>query len=180
MMAIKQIFFFADVDDIRPIFEEIEIMDSVHYFQTGLFDRDEPSEYESIFELPNLGCVSNGDWNQNPSYIIMPRSEIVKVRMIPQKSGGIKYAIDQLQNPSSCVIKPGGIFNDNILVGGTVGSVSSSGFSTQLIKAFSSLFKVRFKKVGQFYVGNGARAKLQNGWRLVTNSKSPVEYDLKE
>ncbi len=179
-MAGKQILFFADVADMQSIIEEMEAAGSNHYFLAGLFDDETPKKYDSLLETPGWGYVANGDWNHNPSYIILPRSEDVKLRVVPQKKGGIKYAVDQLQNPISCVIRPCGIFADNILVGGLMGSISSSDFSTTLIKAFGSLVKAKFKVIGQFYVGDGAKAKLHGGWRLVTNSRSPLAYDLKE
>lgn len=32
--------------------------------------------------------------------------------------------------------------------------------------------------MGSFYVGRSVEEKLKGGWRLVTNDKSPKEYDL--
>jgi hypothetical protein len=47
-----------------------------------------------------------------------------------------------------------------------------------LYKLFSNKIKKKFKKIGTFYVGKIAEEKLKEGWRLVTNEKSPREYDL--
>jgi hypothetical protein len=48
----------------------------------------------------------------------------------------------------------------------------------ELFKLLSTKIKKEFKKIGTFYVGKAAEEKLKLGWRLVTNEKSPREYDL--
>lgn len=178
-MKTKQIFIFSESEDIEPIIKEIESSYPIHYFLAGLFDSDQPVHYSSILQSPNLGYVSNGDWNHNASYLVVPKDKYIKVRSVPQRKGGVKFAIDQMENPESCVLKLSGIYSGEILVGGSLGTISSSDFSIDFMNAFRRLLKKHFDKLGEFYVGKAARQKLDTGWRLVTNDKSPVEYDLK-
>jgi hypothetical protein len=179
-MSRKQIFFFADADDLKPVVKEFEANNSVTYAQTGLQDDKNPVTHESLLALPDLGSVSHGDWNHTKSFLVMQKGDTVKVREVPQRAGGTKYAIDQMLNANSIVFKPSGIFKDQILVAGSAGTVSQDAFSVKSFTAISKLIKKSFKKIGTFYVGPNAKQKLSAGWRLVTLDKSPKEYDLKE
>jgi len=42
-------------------------------------------------------------------------------RSVPQKRGGVLYAIDQVVNPAPVVVKPGGLFEDSCTIAGQVG-----------------------------------------------------------
>jgi len=134
--------------------------------------------YDSLFDFKGFGSVNNGDWNQSKNFLALPSGNDLIVRNVPQKAGGTRYAIDQQNNPKSVVIKPSGIFNDGVLVAGMIGTISQDDFSVKLFKDFSSKIKKAFTKIGRFYVGSNAKAKLENGWRLATNEQSPKEYDL--
>ena len=178
MKKSKQIFFFAAPADIHPIIELFEKGEFVDYFQTGMFDCMPTPKLNSILEYENLGHVSNGDWNQNESFLILEKEKRMCVREIPQKAGGFKFAVDQLQNSESVVLKPGGIFKPGVLVAGSLGTVHINTFSTRVFSHLQSLIKSEFVKVGTFYVGKNAKERLESKWRLVTNEKSPKEYDL--
>jgi hypothetical protein len=178
-MKSKQIFIFSEISDIEPIFNEVEDCTKLHYFKTGLLDDSNIPHYDSFLKFPNLGFVSNGDWNHIDSYLAIPCENDVKIRDIPQKSGGIKYAIDQKINNESVLIKLGGIYNENILVAGVISTICSDEYSLKLFKLISGKIKKRFSKIGSFFVGERAKIRLESGCRLVTNDKSPTEYDLK-
>lgn len=77
-MKAKQILFFADSEDIEPIIKDVESLYPIHYFLTGLFDSNQPIHHSSILQSPNLGYVSNGDWNHNASYLVVPKGIDVK------------------------------------------------------------------------------------------------------
>jgi hypothetical protein len=83
-------------------------------------------------------------------------------------------------NQKSVTLKLGGIYKDaeNVIVAGRVATVSEDSDSNELYKLFTTKLKKEFKKIGTFYVGRKAEEKLKMGWRLVTNEKSPKEYDL--
>jgi hypothetical protein len=175
----KQIMFFVDPDDIDPILRQIEDSNNIHYFMTGLLDSATIPQYDTFSQIPDLGYVSEGDWNKIDSYLILPRNTNLNIRSIPQRAGGIKYAVDQMINEKSVVLKPGGIFNNEILVAGRVATISEEKFSVDLYKAFSLIIKKKkFKRIGEFYVGPSALQKLHSGWRLVTNEKLSRGFDL--
>jgi hypothetical protein len=175
-----QTFFFADYDDIKSIIESIESDNYVKYCQVGLFDINPTPELNSFFELTTIGYVKYGDWNLNSAFLIVDKNSDINIRSVEQIKGGIKYAVDQKNNPNSIVFKPSGIYKEGVFVAGSIGTISETDFSKKLFKTYSSLIKKNFMKVGSFYVGKNALNKLNNGWRFVTNEKSPSEYDLKQ
>lgn len=110
--------------------------------------------------------------------MMMPRNTLLKVREVSQRSGGIKYAIDPLENHTSICFQFGGVYREGVLLSGNCFTTNPNTFSLEIFKIFSSDIKKNFNKIGTFYVGKKAEEKLKLGWRLVTNEKSPKEYDL--
>ncbi len=177
-MKSKQINFFSTGSDIKPILKFIEESFPIQYFEMGMFDNNIVHSFSSIFQIPNFGRTDFGDWNKAQRLIILPTDQPIVVRNVPQKTGTMKYAVDQFANPISAGIRLGGIYKDGILIGGTFGIVAENRFSGELYKVFFSRIRKEFDKIGNFYVGKEAKDKLTSGWRLVTNEKSPKEYDL--
>jgi hypothetical protein len=171
-MATKQIFFFAELQDIKQILEPIETTENIQYCEAGVFDLFDVPIYTSYTQLPNLGFVDYGDWMLNEFYTVFPRSEMINKREIHLKKGGIRYAIYQDNNPNSIILKPGGTFKEGILVAGSIGTISEETFSVDLFNKYAKLIKKKFSKIGSFYVGANAKIKLETGWRLVTNEAS--------
>ena len=171
--------FFTTFLDIKPILEKFESAADIQYFQAGLFDNQNLKHFNSMIEKSDLGFVQKGDWNYIDRFLIIRKNDLLNIRSIPQKKGGIKYAIDSLANPKSATIKIGGIYKDNILIPGSMGIVSENDFSQYLYKEFSSLIKKECKKIEEFYVGKESEDKLKKGWRLVTNELLSEGFDLK-
>jgi len=165
-------------EDIRPIVELIERDFDLNYFVARSPDSEAIPKLDSL--LDTKGVVNYGDWNLNNDYLIIEKGKPLNIRSVEQRKGGVRYFVDQKENPDSIIFKPSGIFKEKILVGGFVGTISDTEFSLKLYKAFSMLIKKNFKKrIGNFYVGEKALMNLHQGWRLVTDDKSPIEYDLK-
>lgn len=179
-MKSRQVMFFAVFEDLEPIMKEIESLCEIKYYKMGLHDNKDISNISSIFKVSNVGFTSSGDWNRVDNYLILKKPVSLNVREVPQKTGEIKFAIDQLNNSKSIELKLGGIYLEkkNVIVAGRFSTVSEDNDSSELFKLFAAKYKREFKKIGAFYVGKNAQKKLMEGWRLVTNEKSPREYDL--
>lgn len=177
-MKSKQILFFATSTDIEPIVKSIEMLFPLKYYEMGLFDSQSIVAYNSVFEISSFGFPKVGDWNKDLRLMAIPKEMSLVIRDVPQRIGGIKYAIDPIENHISICFQFGGIFQDGILLAGNSFIGNPNDFSLQIFKDFSSRVKKTFKKIGAFYVGEEAQKKLKEGWRLVTNEKSPKEYDL--
>ena len=179
-MKSKQIMFFTLLGDVDNIIRNFESVIEIQYYQTGLFDSKNIPTYNSLFEAHSIGVALSGDWNRVDNYLISPKSTSLNIREVPQKTGGMKFAVDQMNNPKSIELKLGGIYQgeENVIVAGRVSTISEDFDSLELFKLLSTKIKKEFRKIGQFYVGKSAEEKLKEGWRLVTNVKSPKEYDL--
>jgi hypothetical protein len=97
---------------------------------------------------------------------------------VPQRRGGIKYAIDQLENPGSVVIRPGGILGESALIAGMVGTVHHDKKAESLFRAFSDTLKQDFIKVKSYFVGPEAKKLHDRGKRLTKSLNAPKERDL--
>ncbi len=179
-MKSKQTMFFVVLEDVEQILRDIETTIGIRYYKAGLLDTASVPTYNSIFDTPNLGFALSGDWNRIDNYIILKEGTPLNSREVPQRTGDKKFAVDQMNNPKSIELKLGGIYQEkeNVIVAGRVATISEDSNSNELYKLFSTKIKKTFKKIGAFYVGQIAEEKLKEGWRLVTNEKSPKEYDL--
>lgn len=179
-MKSKQIMFFTLLEDIDNIIRNFESVIEIQYFKTGLFDSKNIPTYNSLLDAPNIGVALSGDWNRVDNYLITNKSASLNIREVPQRTGEMKFAVDQMNNPKSIELKLGGIYQEkqNVIVAGRVSTISENSDSLELFKLLSTKIKKEFRKIGTFYVGKSAEEKLKEGWRLVTNEKSPKEYDL--
>lgn len=179
-MKSRQFMFFTQLEDIDYLVKNIETCIDIIYYKTGLHDTRSIPTYNSIFDVPNVGFVSSGDWNRVDSFLVMKKSTPLNIREVPQRTGEMKFAIDQVNNLKSIEFKLGGVYLEkgNVIVAGRVSTLSEDNDSNELYRLFTTKIKKDFKKIGSFYVGNCAQEKLKQGWRLVTNEKSPKEYDL--
>lgn len=172
--------FFTILEDIEPILRDIEATIGIRYYKAGLLDIENIPAYNTIFDIPNIGTTLFGDWNRIDHYIILKKAISLNIREVPQRAGGVKFAVDQQINPQSIELKLGGIYQEqkNIIVAGRVATISDDSDSNELYKLFSTKIKKAFKKIDVFYVGKTVEEKLREGWRLVTNEKLPRDYDL--
>jgi hypothetical protein len=176
----KQVMFFTLLEDIENIIRDFESAIEIQYCKMGLFDNKSIPTYYTVFDAPNIGFTLSGDWNSIDNYLISKKSTSINIREVAQRTGEMKFAIDQMNNPESIELKIGGIYmeKENVIVAGRIATISEDSDSLELFKFLSTKIKKEFKKIGTFYVGKSAKQKLKEGWRLVTNEKSPREYDL--
>jgi hypothetical protein len=176
-----QTMFFATFADLEPILKDVEKAYGIHYFQMGLLDVPETIHCNSIFENPDVGFISKGDWNYDRRFLVMPKELSLQVREVRQVTGRIKYAIDPTMNADSVCLQFGGIYRqkENVLVAGKIATIMEEPFSLAFYKLFSKKIQKGFKRIGAFYVGKEAEEKLHAGWRLVQDERRKPEYDLR-
>jgi hypothetical protein len=177
-MKSKQLMFFTLLTDIEKSIRDFESEIDSQYYKTGLLDSKNVPKYNSILDVPNVGFSTSGDWNRIDSYLIIKKLTSLKIRDVQQRTGEIKFSVDQMSNPKSIELKLGGIYKENIIVAGRIATISEDLDSLELFKSLTNKIKKQFKKIGVFYVSKSAEEKLKIGWRLVTNENSPKEYDL--
>jgi hypothetical protein len=175
----KSIAFFAANKDLKSVAAAVEAGRQLQYILAGLFDTPDVPRAGSVEDIDSFGVAQKGDQAQERSYLVAPAASMVSVREVPQRRGGVKYAIDQMQNPATVVVRPGGRFGDVAVISGQVGTATDDVNAMELFKSFEREIKRRFAKVKSYYVGPSAKELMESGVRLTASVRSPAEYDLK-
>jgi hypothetical protein len=170
--------FFATADDLVPVFELVESGLRLAYTPTGLFETSQQPRFISGKALPTLRKPAGASSINCPTYLVTPAGTRVVVRTVPQRAGGVRYAVDQLANADSVALTHGGLFSPEILISGRVATVSKTPGAKEIQAAFSKAIGKLFKRVGAFHVGPEAAQLFDGGCRLTQSAKSPREYDL--
>jgi len=182
-MAGKQ--FFATKADMEPGLRAFEAQWRVKYVETGFRPSSDVETYDTAFDLPNLGFSAHHSIIVSPEYLMFPKEAGVVTRPVRQHDGKLLYLTEWKENPSAVIFRPGGWYNNQALIGGSMGMYSSSEdvlayyrpFARALAKGFTVLPDVlRYK----WWVGPEALTLLDAGVRLVTRDlHMPNTYDLK-
>lgn len=170
--------FFATRQDLEKVIRGVESYRSLSYVNAGTFDSISQQALSSGLQIPNLGLASSGDQNQQPWYLVVDSGIEVHVEEIPQRRGGIRYAVDQKLNPQSVAFKPSGIFEDKCVVAGQIGTCSEDDISKEILNLFVKEMRNQFVRIKSYYVGKDAADLLDRGFRLTASVQRPVEYDL--
>lgn len=170
--------FFATAKDMSKVLRIVEACHALQYAKCGLFDKPDCPVFDKLSSLPDFGVAHVGDSNLEPTFLVLPKGAKLHVRTVPQRRGGKKYAVDQLANPGTVVIRPGGMYRDSAVIAGMVGTVHHDEKAATLMKAFSSSLKGDFTRVKSYIVGPEARKLHDLGVRLTTSLAAPQEFDL--
>jgi hypothetical protein len=170
--------FYATRVDLEPGLRAFEAATPVTYVRAGYFDSAEPRRVASALDL-SLGNAPTGAMMTEERYLVLPPGAALQVRPVPQRSGGTRFAIDQLLNPDSVVCCFGGVHGERVLISGEISTIAASEASRALFKSIARSLLRRFEHVGSYWVGCEARKMLDAGSRLTFSVKSPVEYDLR-
>lgn len=171
---------FATTEDLRPVLAAIESRHDLQYLECGLFEQEPRPIIQSLSSLALLGTAPTGDANREPTYLVGHKSTAINIRQVPQRKGGNRFAVDQLNNPGTIVFRPGGEYFDSAVISGLVGTVKDDLTAKGLLNAFSNEIRSRFTAVRNCWVGPAAVSKLRGGVRLTNAITAPSEYDLAE
>jgi hypothetical protein len=171
--------FYATAEDLLLVCDRIEDRRRLAYTLIGMFTSPELSTVYSGADISTLRSPAPDPSAMNGySYLVTDRDRPIAIRKAPQEDGGIRYAVDQLENPDSVTLCPGAVLPPNVLLHGRVGTVSTTPSSSQLHRAFASAIGKTFQKVQAYYVGPGSIKLWHSGHRLTIGAKSPTTYDL--
>jgi hypothetical protein len=171
--------FYATSDDLLPVLERAERKHRVAYTLTGSF---ESPMLTTVFSGSTIATLASRAPHPNASggysYLVTPADVEVVIREIPQRAGGIRYAVDQLANPISITFDHGGFYAPDILLFGRVATCSDHPKAATLYRAFATSVAKSFTRIRAFYVGPKAEELLRRGCRLAIGANSPRDYDL--
>ena len=174
-----QLNMFASKVDLAMLMRAVELKKELQYVHAGLFDSPKINQRLTLLNDANFGIAFKGDSNLEERYLIADRLEIIDVRSVSQYGGGVKYAIDQKNNPRSIIFRPGGQFSETCIIAGIIGTISEDMYSLTLFNLFSKEIKKQFRRIQSFWVGKDAENLRHKGWRLTNSVKSSPLYDLK-
>lgn len=176
-MAKNQTSFFATQNDILLVLNELK--SNFTYVLSCQEKCGKISICESPEDVEDLGIMFGEDQSQSNLFLLINPNDEPRTRAIAQRNGDIKNFYDQISHPKSVLLRAGGLRNDSFcIIAGQAGTVSDDAWSVALYKAILTIIKRRFTKIKSFYVGDEAIEKLDMGYRLTTNIRSPVDYDL--
>jgi hypothetical protein len=179
-MAKKQLSFFATKNDLLKALEAVTSKADFVFVCMSRSENSLPVVYETANAIPDFAVALHGDLNKEDFCLLIEPNVEPKVREVEQRNGGVKYFLDQGSHPISVVLKPGGVLNDaECIISGQIGTISQDKWSEEIYKIISASFRKQFTKIKSFYVGPEALERLDQGFRLTSNIKSPVEYDLR-
>jgi len=170
--------FFATAKDLCHVFDAVESSRSVTYTLAGVFDTESLVQFSSGRTLPFSGSDAVESAALLPRYLVTVHDSRVVVRSVPQLSGEVKYAVDQLANPDSVTLVCGNICGTEILLPGEVGTVHSGSVAVETQRAFASAIGKGFQHIGSYWVGPEAARLAKNGVRLTASKRAPAIYDL--
>jgi hypothetical protein len=172
-------FFFATADDLLPVLLSVEAKRAVVYTLCGHIHEPSTDHYQSARNLTTLfkpqPCESAVG---GPAYLITEAGTEVVLRQLSQYEGKDRWAVDQLANPDSTVLRHGGLFKENVLLSGEVRTAYKTTVAQRLQRAFDAAIRKHFVKIRAFRVGPAAEALLDAGCRLTAAEQCPPTSDL--
>lgn len=171
--------FFAADNDLVDVLREVEILNPISYTKAGVFSSPTQETVHTYSDLVGIGSATNESAVNSQSFLVVKKGTPVTLRTIALNNGSYAYSIDQLENPDACALTPAGRWGDHVILYGSFGSVSESGPSVQLSKAFDRALRTSFRKVKAFWVGPRAWALFTSGTRLTIAEQSPEQFDLR-
>jgi hypothetical protein len=172
------ILFFATAGDLVPVLEQVEARIPLIYVRFGQFNSLDPVVYNSARELPKLGIASSDSSISGDTYLVSPEDADISPRSLSPFDGRTRFAFDQLNNPKTVSLTPGGWWLDDVLLYGRVATASKDPASLSLMKMYAGAFRKCFSKKKAYWLGGEAMAALESGKRLTIAAQSPPKFDL--
>ncbi|MFT3684377.1 MAG: hypothetical protein QM783_05520 [Phycisphaerales bacterium] len=148
------------------------------YCSTELRQSPEVVRRSSLVDLPGLGKAGKGAAVFQPAFVVVPRSSLLQMRRIDRDDGTVWWAMDQLANPSSVVVRLSGAFEPRrALITGEVSSAYGDGVAMAVGRCFQAAARRMWTRSVVFW-GVEALSLARQGWRATQDVQSPVEYDL--
>jgi hypothetical protein len=155
-MSGRSLNLFSVGEDLAVVLEEVETEGKLVYARTGLFADSAGRLFCSQRELPGVGTSTGAGASEEDSFLVVDAGVIVQSRAVPQSSGGVLHAFDQMLNPTSVVLKPGGLHDEACLVAGELSTISEREESIKLYDRLARRIRREYRRVRSFWVGPGA------------------------
>jgi hypothetical protein len=81
--------FFATAKDLAPVLSLLEAREKLQYMSMRQVESDRPQTYLSYADIPDFGRANDPAAVMNPAYLVALQGTVVRVKSIPQRTGGI-------------------------------------------------------------------------------------------
>lgn len=180
-MGDDSIFIYSTRADCEMLLRYVEAQIQLRYTLCGLFSKPELLTYNSGLDIRHLGVASSGDDVHEDRYLVVDSTIDVKIREVQRgRFDEPLFAVDQLVNPRSIIFQPGGIYEEEYLIRGSLGTVSRHPSSVTLYRSFLIGVKSLFVQVKHNWLGPEACILLKDGVCLTESSRLPRQYCLTE
>lgn len=175
----KATYFYGTKQDLVGWLVSVESELSLSYRPTGSHNVAEIPLFESVEHVPEFGQATTGDWSCEKKYLLLPNSSQFLVRIVNVPNGNPRYFVDQVNNPCSVILTPGGEFSDGCLLLGELATISKDRQSLALYKTMLRLLKTSFTEHRGVFVGSQASERAERGSRLTGRVAAPPENDFR-
>ena len=138
--GMSQILFFALREDLLPVLELVESKEPVKYVLTGNFPERKVARGVPTFDrgaaIPNLGKADHE--NGSETYFVHERDARLRFRRLRGVGGNRVIVGDQSREPDTVSFTPGGLWKNNIVLRGTISTISDSPISRRLMRRFQA------------------------------------------
>src|SRR5687768_2027677 len=112
----KAVYFYLTREDSLKWLTLIESQHPISYRRTGSYDEAAVPSFRSAAAIEEFGIPRFGDWSRERKYLLLPEDQPFTPRIVPMSIGGPRYFVDQLNNPTSVILAPGGICDDHCIL----------------------------------------------------------------
>jgi len=178
-MSGKRTMFFLGMADLQRLAEDMVDVGAIQFTLTGMFPHPGLKTVSRLATVDGLGTAATGRSILEPAFLVTRSGTPVNVRRVPQRDATIKYAVDQLENPDTVVLRLGGEFERRVVVAGELSTVSNTPVAAALFKSIHRVIVGRSRAVKGVRVGEAAAELWRAGYRLTDDCRSPQDFDLK-
>ena len=178
-MGHYQFMFYATARDLAPVLSLLEAQKRLQYTPMRRVVSDKAQIYLSYADIPDFGRTHDPTAVMNPAYLVALQGTAVQVETIYPRTGGVNFAIGQNLNKDTVTLRPGGMYGHDVLLYGSIGTVSESDASLNLYDFMVEPYLARFTPVHEFFLGPEALDLWKSGVRLNTSATSTCDDDLK-
>ncbi|HOA73342.1 MAG TPA: hypothetical protein PLS23_17500 [Phycisphaerae bacterium] len=143
----------------------------VHYAKAGMFDHSDVRIYTKARDIPNLGNIEAPNRLQGRILLVAGVDVQFAMRAVPQRRGGVKFALDQKLNPDTVSLLPSGQFDEHTVVAGNFGTCTDPPAPLALLGRLNRIAKKKWKRTKSYLVS------LQKPFWMPEAGLRP-EYDL--
>ncbi len=174
-----QIQLYALKNDLLRVFEAAEAKRPLKYIRASRYPTQHCDCYSHGSEIPDLGTAFSDASVRANCFLVCEPDLRIKFDAVEESPTTVTFDVDQLLNPDTITIWPGGLWRDEMVIHGSLSTASDTRISRLLMGRFRTVIRKFFTNVRGVYVGEEALRLLKAGKRLTIGTHSARDFDLR-